>query len=216
MSDMHFDIIVAGVGGQGILTAARLIAGAAMREGRQVKQAEIHGMAQRGGAVEAHLRIADRPLHGPVIGPGCADMILALEPLEALRHLSGLKPDGVIVSGTEPIRNIPEYGDIDAILDALWRRRRTTLIPASALAASAGDGRAASTVMVGAASAWLPVEVAQLRATIDAMFARKGARIRDLNLEAFELGAEAASRFREAINNGSDPATALASHVCRA
>lgn len=200
---MQYNIVLAGVGGQGILTAAKIIAAAAMNDALQVKQAEIHGMAQRGGAVEAHLRIADRPLHSPVIGQGCADMVLALEPLEAIRRAPLLKENGAIVSCCEPVLNIPDYGDIEEVLARLMAlRKNAILVPAGAIASSLGNSRAASTVMVGAASLMLPIEREHIRTTIADLFMAKGDRVRELNLQAFEEGIKTGLEARKSISSG--------------
>ena len=113
------DIILAGVGGQGILSIAFVIDNAALAEGLNFKQAEVHGMAQRGGAVQSHLRLAKGQVHSDLIARGGADMILSVEPLETLRYLDYLSPEGIIVTSSTPFVNIPNYPDLQNILDKL-------------------------------------------------------------------------------------------------
>ncbi len=183
---MRFDALLAGVGGQGILSAATLVAGAAAGRGWQVKQSEVHGMAQRGGAVVAHLRVADAPIHSDLIPRGRADLILALEPLESLRYLEYLSPAGTIATAVEPVRNIDDYPDLDELLEAIRSTKRAILVPATTLAKQAGDVRSANLVMVGAVAHLLPLAEADLINQIRRSFPE--GRIRAANLEAFRLG----------------------------
>jgi indolepyruvate ferredoxin oxidoreductase beta subunit len=116
---MHRNIIIAGVGGQGILTIAAIIDLAAMNRGLHVKQAEVHGMSQRGGAVESHLRISSEEIYSDLIPLGKANLILSIEPMEALRYLPFLAPEGVIVTATEPHKNIPHYPNEDELMETM-------------------------------------------------------------------------------------------------
>ena len=113
---MKLDVVLAGVGGQGVLTAAAILAEAGRRHGLTVKQGEVHGMSQRGGAVTANLRMADGPVGSDLIARGSAEMILSLEPVEALRWLPYLATDGVVVTSASPVRNISDYPEIDQVL----------------------------------------------------------------------------------------------------
>src|SRR4030042_5605627 len=115
---MKQDIILAGVGGQGILSIAFVIAGAALEDGLEVKQAEVHGMSQRGGAVQSHLRLSQERIFSDLIPKGEADLILSVEPLEALRYVDYLRPEGMVVSSRPPFVNIPDYPDLGTILSA--------------------------------------------------------------------------------------------------
>ncbi len=188
---MKYDVILAGVGGQGVLSVAAIIARGALKAGLEVRQSEVHGMAQRGGAVQAHLRLSDRPIAADLVGRGRADLILAMEPLEGLRYLGWLAPEGLLITAGEPVRNIPDYPDPAEVLAQVRRLPRARLVDAEALARQAGSARATNMVMVGAASADLPVAAGQLQQAIEEAFAAKGAEIVRLNLEAFRLGREA-------------------------
>jgi indolepyruvate ferredoxin oxidoreductase beta subunit len=191
---MKCDVILAGVGGQGVLSIAAIIARAAVSEGLAVRQSEVHGMAQRGGAVLAHLRISNEAIASDLVPRGGADIIISMEPLESLRYASWLSPSGALVTAAEPLVNIANYPELSTVLAAirgfpLWR-----LLEASALAKEAGLARAVNTVMVGAASPFLPVQAETLEKTIAAMFAGKDAAVVAANTKAFRLGRQAASK----------------------
>lgn len=190
---MRFDTIAAGVGGQGVLTVTALIAMSAMKDGLHVKQSEVHGMAQRGGAVLANLRLSNLPIHSDLIPVGSADMILGMEPVEAGRHLPYLSLDGVLVTSTDPVVNIPDYPDLGHVLDRLRTLPRVVLVPAERLARQAGAPRAGNVVLVGAASTLLPVSARSLELAIRELFAAKGERVVAQNLQAFLAGREAVS-----------------------
>lgn len=189
---MNYNILLAGVGGQGGLSVSVLIARAAMEAGLSVKQSEVHGMSQRGGEVLAHLRISDREIQSPTIPQGEADLILAFEPLEALRYLPWLSADrGVVVSATTPIRNISTYPDIDAVLAEIRALPRHRLVDADAAAKASGSARSANVVLVGAAADLLPVPPEAIERQIEFLFARKGETIVQANREAFRNGRSA-------------------------
>ncbi|MEN8152228.1 MAG: indolepyruvate oxidoreductase subunit beta [Planctomycetota bacterium] len=189
---MKYDIILCGVGGQGILTIATLIDRVALRLGLEVKQAEVHGMAQRGGAVESHLRLADGPIASDLIPKGKADMILAVEPMETLRYLSWLADDGAVVASTTPFVNIPNYPDIEEVLSVISKFEKHVLVDSKTLAKDAGNVRAENTVMLGAASGWLPVDGEVVRTEVAEMFKPKGEKLVEVNERAFDLGRAAA------------------------
>ena len=189
---MKYDVILSGVGGQGVLSVAQIITKAAVEEGLNVRQSEVHGMAQRGGAVVAHLRISDKTVCADLIPRGGADLILSMEPLESLRYAAWLKPDGAMVSAAEPFNNIPNYPDLEGILNAVKAFPVCRIVEAAALAKEAGLAQAVNMVMVGAASAFLPIEAKTLEKTIENMFAQKGAEAVKANKKAFELGKTAA------------------------
>ena len=149
---MKLDIILSGVGGQGILSIAAIIGEAALRKGLHVKQAEVHGMSQRGGDVQSNLRLSSSPIHSDLIPKGKADAILALEPMEALRYLPYLSDGGWIVTNAAPFVNIPNYPDHTALLDTLRTQPRVILIDADALAKENSVPRAVNMVLLGAAS----------------------------------------------------------------
>jgi indolepyruvate ferredoxin oxidoreductase beta subunit len=187
---VKFDVILAGVGGQGILSVSATIAWSALREGLQVKQSEVHGMAQRGGAVMSNLRLSDGPIHSDLIPRGSADLILSMEPLESLRYLAWLKRDGTVLTATDPVRNIPDYPDLDLVLRRIRALPSARLIDAEGLARRCALLRASNVVMVGAASHLLPIRPATIAEQIRAMFAEKGEEVVALNLKAFEAGRE--------------------------
>lgn len=188
---MKYDVILCGVGGQGILSVAAVIARAAMDAGLQVRQSEVHGMAQRGGAVQAHLRLSDGDIHGDLIGQGRADMILSMEPLEALRYLSYLGPDGLIVSAAEPYNNIVDYPDVGTVLAALQAQPHRVIVRTKAIAEEAGNPNSANMALVGAAAARLPLDIGLIQNAVRAWLSAKGADIVDRNLRALELGRKA-------------------------
>ena len=188
---MKQDIVLAGVGGQGVLSIAALIAAVARENGLYVKQGEVHGMAQRGGAVQASLRISDAPIHSDLIAHGSADMILSMEPLESLRYLEYLGPDGALVTSTDPVLNMKQYPDLDELLAHIRGLERSVLVDTARLAREAGLAKASNMVMVGAASNFLPIKESSVEAWIRKGFAKYGDRIVDANIKAFRLGREA-------------------------
>jgi indolepyruvate ferredoxin oxidoreductase, beta subunit len=190
---MTFDIILAGVGGQGVLSVSAVIASAALQQGLHVKQSEVHGMAQRGGAVLAHLRLADRPIASDLIPRGRAALILSMEPLESLRYVAYLSPDGSIITSTNPVSNIPDYPPLERVLAHVRTFPHAVLLDGDALARQAGSLRAVNMVMVGAASRVLPVSPEALEQFIASRFSSKGQRVVDMNLAAFRAGREVAA-----------------------
>jgi len=188
---MKFDVILAGVGGQGVLSIAYVIAQAAMVEGLEVRQSEVHGMAQRGGAVLAHLRIADKKIAGDLVPKGGADMIISMEPLESLRYISYLKTSGLVVTAAEPFKNIPDYPEIEKVHSMIKRLPKWRIVQAASLAKEAGLAKTVNTVMVGAASGFLPIKSHSLEATIAGAFSKKDASIALANTNAFKLGQDA-------------------------
>jgi indolepyruvate ferredoxin oxidoreductase beta subunit len=190
--NMKKDIILAGVGGQGVLSIAAIIARAAVAEGFEVRQSEVHGMAQRGGAVLAHLRISGGPIASDLVPRGGADIIISMEPLESLRYAAWLSPSGVMVTAAEPFVNIPNYPELEKITESIRRFPASRIVEAAALAKAAGQARAVNMVMVGAASPFLPLKAETLEDTICAAFAAKGDSVAETNVKAFRLGREAA------------------------
>jgi len=184
---MTSDVVIAGVGGQGVLSVAAIIARAARTEGLEVKQTEVHGMAQRGGAVQATLRISPQPIASELVPRHTAAMILGLEPVEALRYLEYLSPDGVLITAAEPVTNVTDYPRIDEVHEVV-RRIGGHLVEALRLAKESGSPRAANVVMVGAASVYLPLAVAAFEAAVTQAFAAKGERVIGINLAAFRAG----------------------------
>ena len=185
---MKYDVILAGVGGQGVLSVASIIALAAMNEGLKVRQSEVHGMAQRGGAVLAHMRLSDKSIAGDLVPKGGADMIIAMEPLESLRYVSYLKPDGILITAAEPFINMSNYPNIDEIRSNIKNLPKWKIIESAALAKEAGLSKAVNTVMVGAASCFLPVKDKYIEKIISDTFEKKGSDIAKANTKAFKLG----------------------------
>jgi indolepyruvate ferredoxin oxidoreductase beta subunit len=189
---MKYDIIFAGVGGQGVLSMAAIIGMAAIEQGLRAKQSEVHGMAQRGGSVQAHLRLADHGIESDLIPRGGADLILSMEPVESLRYLDYLAPDGGLVTTATPFVNMPQYPDVNEILDRIRRLPNSTVVQAESLAEQAGNPLCTNSVMVGAAAHLLPMPPAALEAAIGRIFVRKGAATVAMNLAAFRAGRAAA------------------------
>lgn len=187
---MKYDVVLCGVGGQGVLSAAAILAEAAVRAGLQVRQGEVHGMSQRGGAVQATLRLADAPIAGELIPRGTADLILSLEPLETLRYLEWLGPEGWVVSSSDPVRNIPDYPEMEPLLARIDALPRARLVPAEGLARKAGSGHASNVVLLGAAADLLPLEAEGLLEVVTDAFQRKGEKVVQANLTAFGSGRE--------------------------
>ena len=185
---MKYDVILSGVGGQGVLSLAQIITRAAVEEGLEVRQSEVHGMAQRGGAVIAHLRLSDTVIPSDLVPQGGADLILSMEPLECLRYAAWLKPEGALVCATEPFINITNYPELEGIINTVKRFPLNRIVEAAALAKEAGLAQAVNMVMVGAASAFLPIGEKTLERTIEKMFAQKGAEAVAANKKAFQLG----------------------------
>ncbi len=185
---MKYDIILCGVGGQGVLSVGAIISIAAMESGHHVKQSEVHGMAQRGGAVLANLRIADSEIASDLIPRGRAEMILSMEPLESLRYIDYLSPEGVLVASKNPVENINDYPELDSVYSMIAKLPDYKLIDSQGLAREAGSIRATNMVMVGAASTKLPIEIEKLEEAIHTIFDKKGVDVVDTNLRALHLG----------------------------
>jgi indolepyruvate ferredoxin oxidoreductase beta subunit len=190
---VKYDVILAGVGGQGVLSVAAVIALGAKKSGLLVRQSEVHGMAQRGGAVQAHLRLSDRTIVSDLIGKASADIILSMEPIESLRYLEYLKAGGALITSADPVKNIPNYPELEGIYGRIRALPSARLVEATDLAQAAGSARSTNMVMVGAASAYLPVEEKNLLAAIEELFSRKGDKVVETNRLAFQKGREAAA-----------------------
>lgn len=186
---MKRDIILAGVGGQGILSIATVIGEAALAEGLYLKQAEVHGMSQRGGDVQSNLRISTEPIHSDLIPRGGADLVISLEPMEALRYVEYLKPDGWIVTSSVPFVNIPNYPELEEVLAHIKAFPNHVLLDVEALAKSVGaPAQAANMVLLGAAIPMLGIEHDKMIAGIKRVFARKGEAVVATNVKAVEAG----------------------------
>jgi len=205
---LRHDIIIAGVGGQGILTIARVLSLATSGRGLFVKQAEVHGMSQRGGAVYSHLRMSDSEIFSDLIPAGQADMILAIEPLEALRYVSMLRPGGIIVASTNAEVNITDYPGIESVLSHIAAFESHVAIDMEKLARAAGGVLSANIVALGAASLYLGFSMGELQGAVETLFARKGERVVQTNLRALRFGRTAATAYREALERNVDPQSA--------
>ncbi len=189
---MHTDIILSGVGGQGILSIATIIGSAAINEGLYIKQAEVHGMSQRGGDVQSNLRISSEPIASDLIPLGKADIIISLEPMEALRYLPYLNKGGWLITNTAPFINIPNYPDQDKLMKEI-ENLQSVAIDVDTIAKQVASPRAANIVLLGAASPFLGIDVAKIEDGIRRVFGRKGEDVVDMNLKAFRAGLEYAN-----------------------
>jgi len=186
---MKKDIILGGVGGQGILTIAATIGTAALLEGLYLKQSEVHGMSQRGGDVQAHLRISSDPIASDLIPEGKADMVISVEPMESLRYINMLsKEDGWLVTSMNPFNNIPDYPDLEEILKEIWKLPKYVTIDAEKTAKEAGSVRAANIVILGAAAPFIGLKYESLEQAIRNIFGKKGEELVSMNLKALKLG----------------------------
>lgn len=185
---MKTDIILAGVGGQGILSIATILGDAALRNNLYLKQAEVHGMSQRGGDVMSCLRLSSDPIASDLIPRGKADMVISLEPMEALRYIDQLAPDGRVVTGCEPFVNIPNYPDIADVMAELEALPNVTVIAAEEIAKSVATPRSSNMALLGAAAPYIGLPAEMLEDSIRAIFGAKGEKIVEDNLAAFRAG----------------------------
>jgi len=206
---MEKNLVLAGVGGQGILSIAFVIDNAALEAGYHFKQAEVHGMAQRGGAVQSHLRYADHPIHSDLIPTGRVDMVLSVEPLEVLRYWDTLSPEGWVVSSITPYVNIPDYPNMDQLLGQLVSFPNALLVDAGKIAQAAGNLRAQNMATLGAASSLLDFDDEQLLKYVRVLFGAKGEKIVAVNEKAYRYGKAAGQFFRALIEAGMAPIDAL-------
>ncbi|NDW09253.1 indolepyruvate oxidoreductase subunit beta [Dysgonomonas sp. 520] len=191
---MKLDIILSGVGGQGILSIAAIVGEASLSEGLHIKQAEVHGMSQRGGDVQSNLRISSSPIYSDLIAKGTANAIISLEPMEALRYIPYLSKDGWIVANSTPFVNILAYPELGTVLDELRSFPNVILIDVDAIAKEAKNPRATNMVLLGAASVILGIDANKLEDAIARIFGRKGENIVEMNKTAFRLGREAGEK----------------------
>jgi indolepyruvate ferredoxin oxidoreductase beta subunit len=188
MERIKTDIIISGVGGQGILSIASVLGDAALNDNLYLKQAETHGMSQRGGAVVSHFRISTQPINSDLIPKGSAELILSVEPMEALRYLPFLSPTGYVVTNTTPFENIVNYPNIDKVLDEIKKQPRFVAIDADKIALELGNRRVSNVVMLGASTPFIQIAPEKIETGIERIFGRKGAEIVELNLKAFRAG----------------------------
>jgi indolepyruvate ferredoxin oxidoreductase beta subunit len=186
---MKIDIILSGVGGQGILSIAAVVGQAAVAAGLQMKQAEVHGMSQRGGDVQSHLRISDHLIASDLIALGQAEMIISLEPMESLRYLPFLKKEGWVVTHSRPLINIPNYPDMDRVGEELGKLPHSVVLDVESISREAGwSPRTANMVVLGAAIPFLPIERKFIEEGIRRIFLRKGEDVVNMNLKALWAG----------------------------
>ena len=185
---MKYDIILSGVGGQGVLSLAAVVATAAAEAGFKVRQSEVHGMAQRGGAVMAHMRISDQEIFSDLIAQGTADMILSMEPLESLRYLPWLSREGTLITSAASFVNIPNYPELEEVYKAVKALPSSYLVNDGELAKEAGSVKSGNMVIVGAASRYLPFDMDDLKKAVAKLFSRKGDEIVQINYRALDLG----------------------------
>ena len=193
---MKRDIILAGVGGQGIISIASVIGFTALQQGLFMKQSEVHGMSQRGGNVQSNLRISDKEIASDLIPLGKADLIISVEPLESLRYLPGLSKDGWVITSTTPYINIPDYPSIDDILREIKSLPHYIALDADSIAKDAGSVKAANIVILGASSPFLDMAFQQIEDAIRFIFRKKGEDITIINLKALKAGRDFTERNR--------------------
>jgi indolepyruvate ferredoxin oxidoreductase beta subunit len=189
---MKTDIILAGVGGQGILSIAATIGMAAIANDLNIKQAEVHGMSQRGGAVQSHFRLSSDTIASDLIPRGKADIILSVEPMEALRYIDFLKPDGWIITNSTPFVNISNYPEIEKVWNTLKNRKNTIILDADSIAKELKSPRSSNIVILGAASPFIDLPYSSLEDAIKEIFLRKGDKIIEANLKALKAGRDCA------------------------
>lgn len=187
--NMKKDIILCGVGGDGIVSVAKIISDAALNLGMNVKQSEIHGMSQRGGSVFSHLRISSEPIFSDVIPEGKADIILSSEPMEALRYLPFLAPDGCVITNSDPFVNITNYPDIEKVYGELKKLPKCVSFNANEIAKQLHAR--GNMVLLGAAAPYLEIDFAELEKAIRNIFGRKGEEVVNTNIAAIRAGREA-------------------------
>lgn len=194
---MKTDIILSGVGGQGILSIAAVIGQAAIREGLHMKQSEVHGMSQRGGDVQSHLRLSDTPIASDLIPLGQADLIISLEPMEGLRYKPYLKADGWLVTNVQPFINIPNYPATERLLAEIAQLPCKVMIDVEAVAKATGSMRTANMVMLGASAPFIGgVGYDRIADGVRSIFARKGDDVVAMNLKALQAGYDVSQKIK--------------------
>jgi indolepyruvate ferredoxin oxidoreductase beta subunit len=193
---MKSDIILGGVGGQGILSIAAAIGLAALKNDLHLKQSEVHGMSQRGGDVQSHLRISSNPIASDLIPKGKADLIISVEPMEGLRYLPFLSKDGWLVTNITPFNNIPDYPNVEDIMKQIKAYPNHIAIDADTIAKAAGSSRSSNIVMLGAASPFIDIPFEKLEDGIRQLFGKKGEELVNTNLKALKAGREFTEKNR--------------------
>jgi indolepyruvate ferredoxin oxidoreductase beta subunit len=185
---MKSDIILSGVGGQGILSIAAAIGLAAVANNLYLKQSEVHGMSQRGGDVQSHLRLSDKPVNSDLIPHGKADLIISVEPMESLRYLPWLSQKGWLITNSNPFINIPDYPTVEEILTEIRNIKNHIIIDADSIAKQAGSSRAGNMVILGAASPFIDMPFESIENAVRDLFRRKGESIVKTNIDALHAG----------------------------
>lgn len=192
--EMRNDIVLAGVGGQGILSIAAVIGLAAVENGLFLKQSEVHGMSQRGGDVQSHLRLSDKPVHSDLIPYGKATLIISVEPMESLRYLPWLSGEGWLVTNSAPFINIPDYPPVDDIIKEIKKIKNNIIIDADAVAKEAGNVKSGNMVILGAASTFIDMPFESIENAVVNLFEKKGKDIVEINLKALRAGRELSAK----------------------
>jgi indolepyruvate ferredoxin oxidoreductase beta subunit len=193
---MKNDIILSGVGGQGILSIAATIGLAAVENGLFLKQSEVHGMSQRGGDVQSHLRLSDKPVSSDLIPYGKANIIISVEPMESLRYLPWLSSGGWLVTSSNPFINIPDYPPLDNIVNEIKKIKNHIILDADKIAKESGSARSGNMVILGAASPFIDMPFESLENAVRELFGRKGNLIVETNLKALKAGRDCSIAFR--------------------
>lgn len=189
---MKTDIVLAGVGGQGILSIATILANAALAENLHIKQAEVHGMSQRGGDVHSMLRLSSDPIASDLIRRGTADLVVSLEPMEALRYVPFLSKKGWIVTNTVPFLNIEKYPEMETVMADLDRHGNVVAFDVDTVAKEVASPRTSNMVLLGAASPFIELDADAIERAIATVFGPKGDAIVEMNVKAFRAGRERA------------------------
>jgi len=192
---MKSNIILSGVGGQGILTLASIIDTAALYQNLFVKQSEVHGMSQRGGAVQCHVRISDKEIYSDLIPEGETDLILSAEPMELLRHIPFLKKNGWIITDSSTFENIVNYPDKHDLYKQIKTHYNHIIINAKSCAKDMGNTKVCNMILLGAAAEHLPLEEEKLLRAIRYLFRDKSEKIILKNIDAFKEGQKKAKAF---------------------
>ncbi len=185
---MNTDIIIAGVGGQGILSIAACIGLAAVESNYYLKQSEVHGMSQRGGAVQSNLRISDREIASDLISLGQANLIVSVEPMESLRYLPWLSDTGWLVTNTTPVKNINNYPEQDELMREINKLQNNIIIDADKIARDLGSPRSSNMVMLGASTPFIDIDYKFIEQAVEKLFHSKGDDVVSINKKALAAG----------------------------
>jgi len=186
---MKKDIILCGVGGQGILSIATIIGEAATQAGINLKQAEVHGMSQRGGDVQSNLRLSTEEIFSDLIPQGSADLIISMEPMEALRYLPYLSKDGQVVTSSHTFVNIPNYPNEEQLMQEIAALPHAVTLGIEQLAKENHIVKSANVILLGMAAPYIEIlSPDQLRSATARVFERKGEAVVEANMRAFDIG----------------------------